>query len=167
MSNISQNKAVEKARNLFLRESNDYGCAETVYVTLKEIFRLPQPEDSSPAMALNGGIAYSGNICGAITGAALSVGELSEERLQDHKKAKTVARRIIMDLMRKFDEQYGSCKCGDLIEYDISIPEEHDEFIESGVWKDTCMDQIEFVVKELYNISNKDKWKRLVKRFSD
>lgn len=167
MKDIKKEEAKKRARDYFLRESNQYGCAETTYITLKEIYHLQNAIDSSPAMALNGGIAYSGSICGAITGAAMAVGELSKKRIKDHNKAKTVARRITMKIMDGFKEKYSSCNCGDLIEYDISIPEEHDKFIESGVWRDDCMEQIEFVVGKFYKLYDKNEWITLVKEVSD
>ena len=41
---------------------------------------IDAPTDASAAMAFNGGIAYSGGPCGAITGAAMAVGLLAEQR---------------------------------------------------------------------------------------
>ena len=51
-----------------------------------------RPLDAAAAMALNGGVAYSGGVCGAISGAALAVGILAERRIDDHRGAKRVAR---------------------------------------------------------------------------
>ena len=71
---MDQTDVIRKAREYFLRPDNLYGCAETTFMALKEAYGLPHAADSSAAMALNGGIAYSGGLCGAITGAALAVG---------------------------------------------------------------------------------------------
>lgn len=167
MRDLDKDEAIQKARNYFLREDNQYGCAETTYITLKDIYDISNKEDSSAAMALNGGIAYSGGTCGAITGGAMAVGELSKKRIDEHRKAKTVARRITMKIMDGFSQKYGSCDCSDLINYDISIPEEHDKFIESGVWKEDCMAQIEFVVGRLYKLYDKDCWNEIIKEVLD
>ena len=71
-----------RARELFLDESNTYGCAETVLIVLKETYGLPDASDSAPAMALNGGLAYSGGPCGAVSGAALAIGQLAAQRIR-------------------------------------------------------------------------------------
>ena len=113
-------------------------------------------------MALNGGIAYSGSTCGAVTGAAMAVGELAESRLNNHKTAKTVARCIIMRILAAFKDKYGSEKCIDLIELDISKQEDHDTFIERGVWRTICMEQIEYVVGELHRLADEDVWNEWV-----
>ncbi len=141
------------ARDLFLRDDNFYGCAETSLVALQTVYGLPDAEDSSSAMALNGGVAYSGGVCGAISGAAMAVGRLAEQRIGDHKVAKRTARRIIQKVMAEFDERFGSHNCSGLIEFDISTQQGHDDFIDSGVWRTTCMSQLEFSVGRLAGLA--------------
>lgn len=136
----------QRARELFLDDSNYYGCAETTYVVLQELFSLPDPDDSAAAMPLNGGIAYSGGACGAITGAALAVGRLAAHCLHDHFEAKRESRHLIQELMAEFQREHGSIACGQLIHYDLLAPGQHEAFIESGIWRDVCMRQIEFAV---------------------
>jgi len=151
-------QAIIAARKYFLRNDNRYGCAESTYIALKTVFELSSPEDSSPAMVLNGGIAYSGSTCGAITGACLAMGELAELMLNDHQGAKKQAREIIQKVIKEFKEQFFSDQCRNLIPYQISIPSEHEKFIESGIWKIICMNQIEFVVARLASFKEKNMW---------
>ena len=135
---------VDRARELFLTEDNPYGCAETTLVVLQELFGLPNPTDSSAAMALNGGVAYSGAMCGAITGAAMALGRLAAERIDDHADAKQAAREATQRLMAEFEAEFGGVSCRYLSGYDLLA--EHDAFIDSEVWTDVCMRQIEFAV---------------------
>ena len=159
---MSEEAAKETARELFLRDDNHYGCAETSLVALQKLYGLPNAEDSSSAMVLNGGVAYSGGVCGAISGAAMAVGRLAEQRIGDHKLAKRTARRIIQSVMAEFDSEFGSHNCSGLIEYDISTQQGHDEFIESGVWRTTCMSQLEFSVAKLAKLADPEEWDRVV-----
>lgn len=154
--------AIDLSRSLFLRDDNNYGCAESALVALQELYGLPDATDSSAAMALNGGVAYSGGVCGAISGAAMAVGRLAGERIDDHREAKSTARRIIKQVMAEFKEEFGSQNCGDLIDYQISIPSQHDAFIESGVWRDACMKQIEFSVGRLHSLAHPAVWDEVV-----
>ncbi len=154
------------ARRFFLRDDNKYGCAESTYVTLKTVFGLPDPDGSAAAMVLNGGVAYSGGMCGAITGASMALGELAELRLGDHQKAKRFARMVMIQIMKEFRAEYASHQCGDLIDYDISIPSEHDRFIRSGVWRTSCMNQIEFVVERLCELKALDIWDARVREIT-
>ena len=154
--------AVALTRELFLRDDNHYGCAETAFVALQKLYELPDADDSSAAMVLNGGVAYSGGVCGAVSGAAMAVGKLAGERIPDHRIAKRTARRIIQLVMEEFETKFGSHQCSDLIEYEISIPSQHDAFIESGVWRNTCMQQLEFSVQRLQALADPKVWDEVV-----
>jgi len=146
--NEQQKIAIDIARKCFLRDDNLYGCAESAYIALKTVFDLPNSQVSSSAIALNGGIAYSGAVCGAITGAALAIGELAEYRIENHKAAKQSAREIVRQLIIDFQNEFSSSECAKLIPYQLSIPLEHKKFIVSGIWRTVCMKQIEFAVAQ-------------------
>lgn len=151
-------EAIERARFYFLTGENTYGCAETALLVLQEAYGLPGAGDSSAAMALNGGIAWSGGMCGAISGAAIAVGRLAGRRVADHTAAKRIARRLVAQLMAEFQAEFGAVNCRELIHLDISVPEQHAVFIQSGVWRDSCMRQIEFVVSRLCPLQDEQLW---------
>ena len=144
---MNADEAAARARTIFLDKSHPYGCAETTFMVLKEAFDLPDPTDPSAAMALNGGVAYDGGVCGAISGAALAVGLLASRRFADHARAKREAREAIADLMDDFRAAHGAVDCRALIGRDIRTPEQHKAFIDSGIWRAACMNQIDFVVR--------------------
>ena len=153
-----ESEAIAMARSLFLRDDSYYGCAETALVTLQSAFGIPNPGDSSSAMALNGGVAYSGGMCGALTGAALALGRLAEKRIGDHGQAKVVARGLTRNLIAAFEDRFSASNCRDLVDYELSIPSQHDALIESGIWRDTCMKQIEFSVERLVSLNDEGVW---------
>ncbi len=161
-ADLSEPEAIARARSLFLTDDNHYGCAETVLIVLQENYDLPDATDSSPAMALNGGVAYSGSICGALSGAAMAVGRLAAQRLADHQEAKRTARRIVARLLEDFAAEFGARDCRTLTGYDLSLPAEHEAFIQSGVWRDTCIAQIEFVVRQLAGLHDERVWAQTV-----
>jgi C_GCAxxG_C_C family probable redox protein len=154
--------ARRRARELFLDDANVHGCAETAYVVLKEAFGLPRAADSAPAMALNGGVAYSGSTCGAVTGAALALGELSASRIADHRRAKRVARELTADLMTAFETEFGATTCRALTGADLTTDEGHRAFIESGVWREGCMRQLEMAVGRMAPLVETEAWERAV-----
>lgn len=151
-------QAVELARNLFLSETNAYGCAETSFVTLKKTFGLPHAEDSAAAMALNGGVAWQGEVCGALSGAGMALGLLAAQRIADHQLAKRTARLLLADAIQVFKTEFNHITCRDLIELDIRQPEQHQQFIDSGIWRERCMRQIEFVVSYLAVLADEKTW---------
>jgi C_GCAxxG_C_C family probable redox protein len=150
--------AIERARELFLDDRGLRGCAETAFIVLKEAFGLPDAEDSSAAMALNGGIAYSGGTCGAITGAALAVGMRAERRFADHRAAKRAARLVTADLLTAFEAGFGTSACRELIRADLHTDAGHQAFMDSGIWRDRCMRQIEMAVARLTPLADEAAW---------
>jgi C_GCAxxG_C_C family probable redox protein len=157
-STHDRDAAIAHARSLFLDDANVHGCAESTMVALASAFRLPGAGDSSAAMALNGGIAYSGSTCGAITGAAVALGRLAAARVSDHVEAKRVARKLTGALMTSFDVEFGATACRTLLGLDLSTEAGHRAFIEAGAWRDTCLRQIEFVVGSLAPLADEAAW---------
>jgi len=146
------------ARACFLDDRNQFGCAETTFIVLKGAYGLDDPMDAAAAMALNGGVAYSGGACGAITGAALAVGMLAERRIDDHRAAKVVARRLVAVLIEEFRAEHGSIDCRDLIGLDLSAPGQHEVFIAGGTWREKCMRQVEFAVTRMAPLADEGTW---------
>jgi len=151
------------ARAWFLDDSNQFGCAETTFIVLKGAYGLDDPLDASAAMALNGGVAYSGGPCGAITGAALAVGMLAQRRIGDHRAAKAVARGLVAGLMDDFLAEHGAVDCRVLTGYDLRAPGQHDAFIAGGTWRDRCMGQIEFAVTRMAPLADEEAWAAAVR----
>ena len=150
--------AIGRARELFLDDRNLRGCAEASFIVLKEAFDLPHAQDSSAAMALNGGIAYSGGTCGAITGAALAVGMRADRRSADHRAAKRAARLVTADLLAAFEAAFGTSACRELIGADLRTEAGHQAFIDGGIWRDRCMRQIEMAVERLTPLADEAAW---------
>ena len=114
-------------------------------------------------MALNGGVAYSGGVCGAITGAALALGMLAERRCADHATAKRVARELTAGLMAEVAAASGAVDCRTLVGMDLRTPPGHAAFLDSGVWRETCIRQIELAVGRLAQLGDPSAWDRAVK----
>ena len=160
---MDEREAIKLARRYFLDERNVYGCAETTFIVLKQAFGLEDPTDSSAAMALNGGIAYSGGPCGAISGAALAIGMLAERRIDDHARAKVVARETIAAVIEAFAAEHGAVDCRTLVGVNLRAPGGHEAFLASGAWREGCMRQIGFVVARLAPLADRTAWDRAVR----
>jgi C_GCAxxG_C_C family probable redox protein len=156
--------AIAQADAYYLDEDHPYGCAETVFMTLKGVYGLEAATDASAAMAFNGGLAYSGGPCGAITGAAMAVGQLAERRLADHSRAKAVSRELVRETMEVFQAEHGAVDCRTLIGYDLHAPGEHQAFLDSGLWREACAGQIRTVVGHLAPLADEATWAMAVGR---
>jgi C_GCAxxG_C_C family probable redox protein len=160
---MQEAEAVDRARAIFLDDGNVHGCAETTYLVLCEAYGVGDATDSSPAMALNGGIAYTGGPCGAITGAALAIGLLAAARIDDHRAAKRVARELTARLIDSFRAEHGATDCLALTGYDLRAPGGHEAFIRSGIWRDRCMRQIETALRSAVPLADATAWAEAVR----
>ena len=150
---MTEAELVERARRLFLDDEGFYGCAEVTLLTLWEALGLPGEASSAAAMALNGGVAYRGEICGALSGSAVALGLWARSHETDHVTAKRRARVATAALIDRFCGRFGSIRCRELTGYDLGSAEKHDAFMASGVWKTACMRQIEFAVGQAVAIA--------------
>lgn len=151
-----------EVRARFLATGQLYGCAETALLVLQEQFGLDDPSDGASAMALNGGVAYSGGTCGAITGAALALGRLASARIPDRAHAKLVARELtaqVVDMVRADD---GAIDCRTLTGVDLRAPGGHEAFIASGLWRRDCLRRLERVVARLAPLADEVAWEATI-----
>jgi C_GCAxxG_C_C family probable redox protein len=141
---------------LCLDEETAFGCAEATFAALQEHFGMPDATASTEAMALNGGVAYSGGTCGALIGAALTLGRLSGARLPERPLAKRAARGLMQQLMSDFAAEFGSTQCRELTGFDLAT--DHDEFLASGIWETGCQAQIEFAISQTAPLTDLETW---------
>lgn len=142
----------------FLAAGLPYGCAETVLLVLQQEFGIDDPTDGAAAMALNGGVAYSGGTCGAITGAAIALGLLARERVGDRARAKRLARTLAASVVDDVVAVDGATDCRALTGVDLRAPGGHDAFIASGLWRRDCLRRLERVVDRLAPLAEPAAW---------
>jgi len=145
-------------RARFLAPGNPYGCAESTVISLQEHFGLEDASGGAAAMALNGGVGYSGGTCGAITGAALVLGRLAAQRIPNRRRAKRVARELTERVLDDFQAAFGALDCRTLTGVDLRAPGAHDTFIAEGRWRVDCLQRLELVVANLAPLADLDAW---------
>ena len=109
----------------FLKGGN---CAQAVLGQYAEELGYDREETDRVAACFGGGMLM-GDTCGAVTGALMTIG-LSAEPEEAEAKAALFE--------QKFRERFGSCRCRELLGYDMSIPEEAEQAKASGKLIDLC-----------------------------
>ena len=89
------------------------------------------------AAAFGGGMGI-GETCGAVVGAMIVLGLKYGHFDTEHMEQKGVMNEKRAEFIRKFQEKYGSCRCKELLKYDISNPEEMQKIMEEGLLFDFC-----------------------------
>lgn len=110
-------------------------------------------------IAFNGGIAGQQVApCGAVSASIVCLGLRHRWPLADKPRAKQErldAREDASELVTSFAEKFGAITCRDLIGLDFSKPEVYRQFLESGIWKDKCLNYVQFVIEKLYELDEK------------
>ena len=119
------------------------GCAQCTLASIRTCLGGVSADTFTAATALAGGVAASGNACGACTGAILSIGSFLGRDFENFGtpeglKAKNDATMIGQELVQKFMEAYGSIQCADIQKklygksYKMYVPEEKEAFLAAG-----------------------------------
>jgi C_GCAxxG_C_C family probable redox protein len=141
---VSTNPA-QRALELFLQ---NYNCAQSVYAASATGTGLSEAQRMALAAPFGGGVARQGEICGALTGALLALGESHEEALTTDRAAtqKLVYERA-QQLIGAFRKEHGSILCRELTGCILSTEEGHRAFKEKGVRDKVCVKLVAFAAE--------------------
>jgi C_GCAxxG_C_C family probable redox protein len=125
----------EKAADYF---KQDYNCAQSVLLAMQEYYDIPKNElIPRIATAFGGGIGRRGSICGALTGAIMSIGlKYGTDKTVLIEKEK--AYKIALKFYDQFAKECGSPFCKELIGFDLTDPEDLEKLRKSDVREEKC-----------------------------
>ncbi len=110
----------EKATAVF---KEGFSCSQAVLSAYAQDFGLDQTTSLKISQVFGGGMARTGETCGAVTGALLVIslkyGRTKAEDIAARDKTYALAR----EFMRKFTSRHGSVQCKTLLGCDISSEE--------------------------------------------
>jgi C_GCAxxG_C_C family probable redox protein len=101
-----------------------FNCAESAMIGIDRNSPLPDFSPSCLRMAsiLGGGISGFGEVCGAVSGAVLSLGLIfgtnGDEEVEEFKAKRELAREIVKQYLQEFVYSWGSLQCKYLLEMD-------------------------------------------------
>jgi len=115
-----------------------FSCSQAILAAYADDFGLPRETALRIAQPFGGGIAKSGDWCGAVTGALLVIGlKYGRVRAEDvAAKDKTYA--LVQEFLRRFKARYGTVRCNDLLGCDIGTPEGQKTIAEKKLHETRC-----------------------------
>ncbi len=128
---------VERALECF---NKNYNCSQSILSTYAPRFGVSREESLKIASAFGGGIVRMGNICGAVTGAFMTIGLrygiiVDGEKESPNDKSYEVAREFI----DKFTSVNDTIICKDLLGCDINTPEGKQYAEDNNLIESVCM----------------------------
>ena len=129
---MKSNTPSENATNKF---EKGFSCSQSVFSTFAPELGLSEETALKIASAFGGGMVRQGEVCGAVTGALMTLGLVYGSASPDDEEA---IRQAGQDLMRRFKEENGSLLCRDLTGHEFDTPEGLEKARESGVFNTIC-----------------------------
>jgi C_GCAxxG_C_C family probable redox protein len=115
-----------------------YSCSQSVCAAFAEDFGIDRDTALRLSCGLGGGMAHTGNACGAVTGALMVIGmkygRTEVDDLEAKKKTYAVANEFITEFLRRNH----SVSCTDLIGHNLSDPKELAVAREKDLFKTKC-----------------------------
>jgi C_GCAxxG_C_C family probable redox protein len=127
-------KTHEIAEKTFVDGSN---CAQAVFTAFCERYGIDRGSGMMLCSPLGGGIAYTGNTCGAVTGALLVIG-LHFGQADVEEGFNSRASDMATEFLRRFEALYSDADCRGLLGYDISDPDQKAEIRSLNLFNTRC-----------------------------
>lgn len=133
-----------------------YSCSQAILTGYAERYGMDGTVAMRLAAGLGGGLGRTGGTCGAVSGAALVLGlELGGEQAED-KAGKERTYEAVTRLVREFEARNGSSLCRELLECDISKPDEYARAREQDLFHQRCPHFVATAVELLDAVIGKD-----------
>jgi len=135
-----------------------YNCAESVIIRVNRESPLPGFDASCMRISsvLGGGISGFGEVCGAISGAVISLGLIlgtnGDEAVDDFKSKRTHARSVVKDFLQEFTDCWGSAQCRYLIEMDEGKRMQVGTLRPEGPPKNLCNEYVNWSTRKMHEL---------------
>ena len=113
---------MDKSKHAVMLHDTGYSCSQAVLGIFAKEFDLSHQMAMKLGTAFGGGMAGSGETCGAITGALMVIGLKYGRALPGDTTAKEKAYEITKELFQSFECKYKSLLCRNLKLEDRSTP---------------------------------------------
>ncbi len=135
-----------------------YNCAESVIIRVNRESPLPGFNASCMRISsvLGGGISGFGEVCGAISGAVISLGLIlgtnGDEIVDDFKSKRTHARSVVKEFLQEFTDCWGSARCRHLIEMDEGKRAQVGSLRPEGPPRNLCDEYVDWSTRKMHEI---------------
>jgi C_GCAxxG_C_C family probable redox protein len=141
------NRESERAVELF---SRNYNCAQSVYAASATGDGLSEPQRLALAAPFGGGIARQGEICGALMGALLALGEVEGKAMAtDPVAGRNAIYERARQLTETFRKEHGAILCRELTGCALDTEAGRSSFKERGLHQNLCTKLVEFAAEQV------------------
>lgn len=141
------NRQTQRAVELF---SQDYNCAQSVYAACASGDGQSEAQRLALAAPFGGGIARQGEICGALTGALLTLGEAEGGAMAaDPVAGRDALYARVQQLTEAFRKEYGAILCRELTGCALDTEAGTSTYKARGLHQNLCTKLVAFAAEEV------------------
>jgi C_GCAxxG_C_C family probable redox protein len=115
-----------------------FTCSAAVFSTFSPELGLDEETAKKAACGFGGGIAHTGNICGAVSGAIMAISLKYGKTREGDDAATEKTRSAVRQFIDEFRQRNGSINCTELLAHDLSNPADLARARELGLFKTKC-----------------------------
>ncbi|HEX7501845.1 MAG TPA: C-GCAxxG-C-C family protein [Acidobacteriota bacterium] len=130
-----------------------WNCAQSVLGVFCADLDLDRETAMKLASGFGAGMARRQEVCGAVSGAIMVIGLKHGQAREDDKAAKETAYRLSRGVMDRFQAEFGSCLCRELLPgIDLATEAGHQRYKAEGWSEKVCRPCVRFAVRVLEEI---------------
>jgi C_GCAxxG_C_C family probable redox protein len=134
--------------------SQKYNCAQSVYAGSATGKELSEAQRLALAAPFGGGIARQGEVCGALTGALLALGEVEGKAMAaDPVAGRNTLYERARQLTEAFREAHGAILCRELTGCSLDTEAGQRSFNERGLQQNLCTKLVAFAAEQAVSMS--------------
>ena len=127
---------MQMALDLFRGPCN---CAQAVLLAFTPEHGLDEKLIMEIAAGFGGGIARTGQVCGAVTGAVMALGIVCSRAMSDPNDKKELTIRVVQQFLEEFRLANGSLYCSELLDgLDLRLAQNRQTFKTSNLHQHVC-----------------------------
>ncbi|MGB9212388.1 MAG: C-GCAxxG-C-C family protein, partial [Halobacteriota archaeon] len=127
-----------KANDAVTLFQEGFTCSQAVLSVFAEDFGLDRDLALRISQGFGAGIAYTDDICGALSGAVMVIGLRYGRIRADDTAAKEKTYAVVREFLREFKSRHGSVACTGLLGYNLSDPQQVAEVKKNKVVMARC-----------------------------
>ena len=101
-----------------------FSCSQAVLSVFAQDFGLDRDLALRISQGFGAGIAYTDDLCGAVSGAIMVIGLRYGRITLEDKTAKEKTYAVVDDFLKQFEQRDGSVRCTGLLGYNLSDPQQ-------------------------------------------
>jgi C_GCAxxG_C_C family probable redox protein len=122
---------------------------------MQEAFNVSTGVDARPALALGGGVCSGTDVCGAVSGGAVAIGQFVGDHVTgDVEAAKAKARELALPYRKDFEAKFGHDDCLSLTGHDHGTAEGRAAAKASGDKDRVCVHLVVYAVRRLLPLAD-------------